>query len=502
MSLAAVLADAAARRPGHPAVVFGRETWTYRQLWLGARRYASVLSARGVTAGGTVALLLPNSPRFPMAYFGALALGATVVPVHGLLKAGEIEYVLRDCGADVLVCADELLGEGAAGAGRAGVPVLPVSGLDERAARVTPIERYVPRAPGDVAVVLYTSGTTGEPKGAMLTHAGLTMNITVTMLSPFRFGPDDVLLGALPLFHTFGQVCGMGVCFRAGATLVLMPSFSAAEAVRLLAAHRCTVFMGVPTMFLALLEAGPPAGGTLERAYSGGAALPVKVLEDFEAAFGCPIFEGYGMTETSPVIAYNQPGLPRRPGTVGLPVWGVEAEIARPEPEDRVEFAPSGEIGEIVVRGHNLMAGYLGRPAATAAAVVDGWFRTGDLGVKDEDGYLRLVDRKKDMLVRGGYNVYPREVEEVLARHPAVAQVAVIGVPDARYGEEVCAVVRTIDGVEAGPALGAAISAWSKERVAAYKYPRRVEFVDEFPVGPSGKVLKRELTARYERPAA
>jgi long-chain acyl-CoA synthetase len=331
----------------------------------------------------------------------------------------------------------------------------------------------------------------------MLTHLGLTMNVTVTMLSPFAFGPDDVLLGALPLFHTFGQICGMCVCFRAGATMVLMPAFDAARAVELMRAYDCTVFMGVPTMYLALLEVRASARPALDRAYSGGSALPVKVLEDFEEAFGCPIYEGYGLTETSPVVAYNQPGLPRRPGTVGLPVWGVEVEVARADLEDRVEPLPAGEVGEVVVRGHNLMAGYLNRPAATAEVKVDGWFRSGDLGVKDADGYLTIVDRKKDMVVRGGYNVYPREVEEVLMRHPAVAQVAVIGVPHPRYGEEVCAVVRAAPGADAVPSLAAEISSWSKDRMAAYKYPRRVEFTDEFPVGPSGKILKRELVERF-----
>ncbi|MFF4692155.1 long-chain fatty acid--CoA ligase [Streptomyces sp. NPDC001307] len=497
ISLAAVLAESAARRPGHPALVCGTEVLTYGELWLQARRFAAVLAEDGIGCGDTVALLLPNSPHFPMAYYGALALGATVVPVHTLLKADEIEYVLRDSGAGLLVCDDTLPGEGVEAAARAGVPLLAARRLDARARRAVPVADWVPRAPDDIAVVLYTSGTTGRPKGALLTHLGLILNITVSMVSPFAFGADDVLLGALPLSHTFGQICGMGVCFRAGATLVLMPAFEAAGAVGLMAEHRCTVFMGVPTMYLALLETGGPAGPSLRRAYSGGSALPVKVLKEFEREFGCPIYEGYGMTETSPVIAYNQPGLPRRPGTVGFPVWGVQAEIARADLEERVEFLPAGEVGEVVVRGHNVMAGYLGRPEATAAAVVDGWFRSGDLGVKDEDGCLTIVDRKKDMVLRGGYNVYPREVEEVLLRHPAVAQAAVIGVPDPRYGEEVCAVVRTVPGTAVGPELGAEISAWTKERLAAYKYPRRVEFVEAFPVGASGKVLKRELAALF-----
>ncbi|WP_327070799.1 long-chain-fatty-acid--CoA ligase [Kitasatospora sp. NBC_01302] len=503
LSLAAVLAEAAARRPEHPALVCGDRTYDYRTLWHRARQYAAALAAEGVRPGDRVALLIGNQVEFPLTYFGALALGAVVVPVNALLKAREIEYVLRDAGCPALVCAGPLLPEGRAAAAAAGVRLLTVdaapepgaSSLAELAERCEPVERLVPREPGDLALVLYTSGTTGHPKGAMLTHLNVTLNVTIGMESPFDLRAGDVLLGCLPLFHTFGQICGMATCFRAGATLVLMERFEAPRALALMAEHGCTVLMGVPTMLLGLLDAAeqdarrPP----LDRVFSGGSALPVPVLERFEEVFGCRIYEGYGLTETSPVVAYNQPAWPRRAGTVGRPIWGVEVEIARAGLEGRIELLPTGEVGEIVVRGHNVMAGYLGRPEATAEVLVDGWFRSGDLGVKDKDGCLSVVDRKKDMVLRGGYNVYPREVEEVLVRHPAVAEVAVIGVPHERHGEEVCAVVRTRPGAEPGPGLGAELIAWSKERLAAYKYPRMVEFVDAFPLGPSGKILKREL---------
>ncbi|WP_035804590.1 long-chain-fatty-acid--CoA ligase [Kitasatospora mediocidica] len=507
LSVAAVLAESAARRPDHPAVVLGDQQLTYAQLWFQARQYAAALAGHGLGPGDRIALLVPNALEFPRAYYGALAIGAVVVPVNTLLKADEIAYLLRDSGAKVLICAAPLLGEGRKGAEAAGVALLTVMAggeeagprLDAPDAQGLPLERYVPREPDDIAVILYTSGTTGQPKGAMLTQLNLTMNIGVSMLSPFDFRADDVLLGVLPLFHTFGQICGMGVCFRAGATLVLMPSFDAPRALDLMVAHRCTVFMGVPTMYIALLDAAArdPRRPVLDRAFSGGSALPVKILQDFERTFGCPIYEGYGLTETSPVVAYNQRAWPRRPGTVGRPVWGVDVEIARAELEGRIELLPAGEVGEIVVRGHNVMAGYLDRPEATAEVMVDGWFRSGDLGVKDADGYLSVVDRKKDMVLRGGYNVYPREIEEVLVHHPAVAQVAVIGLPDDRLGEEVCAVVLARPGLRPGTALGEEIVAWSRERLAAYKYPRRVEFVESLPLGPGGKVLKRELVARF-----
>ncbi|KDN87768.1 long-chain-fatty-acid--CoA ligase [Kitasatospora cheerisanensis] len=510
LSVAAILAESALRRPEHPAIVSGSRKITYRELWDGARRYAAVLRARGIGPDDKVALLLPSTPHFPLAYFGVLALGAVAVPVHALLRAEEIAYVLRDSGAAALICAAPLLAEGGRAAETVGTPLLtvmeeeaeagvPGRQLDVLAARSAPIDRQVPRDPADIALVLYTSGTTGRPKGALLTHLNVVMNVDTTMLSPFEFTADDVLLGCLPLFHTFGQICGMNTCFRAGATLVLMPRFDGPGALDLMVREGCTVFMGVPTMYTALLEAAgaDPRRPALDRAFSGGAALPVAVLDAFRETFGCPVLEGYGLTETSPVVAYNQKAWPLRPGTVGRPIWGVEVEIARAETADRIELLPAGETGEIVVRGHNVMAGYLNRPEATAEAVVDGWFRSGDLGVKDDAGYLTVVDRKKDVVLRGGYNVYPREVEDVLARHPAIAQAAVIGLPHPVHGEEVCAVVRARPGAAPGPELGAAITAWSRERMALYKYPRRVEFVDAFPLGPSGKVLKRELVARF-----
>jgi long-chain acyl-CoA synthetase len=289
----------------------------------------------------------------------------------------------------------------------------------------------------------------------------------------------------------------MNLSFRVGATVVMLPRFDGIEALRLLTEERCTIFMGVPTMYVALLAAAKRAAdvpAALRFGVSGGSSLPLTVLEEFEAAFGIPVYEGYGLTETSPVATFNQQDWPPKPGTIGRPIWGVDVEIARPEVERAVELLPTGELGELVVRGHNVMKGYLNRPEATAEVMVDGWFRTGDLGTKDADGYLTIVDRKKDMVLRGGYNVYPREVEEVLLRNPAIGQVAVIGVPDARLGEEVCAVVIPAEGVQVD---AAAIVAWSREALAAYKYPRRIEFVEEFPLGPSGKILKRELVARY-----
>ena len=506
LTIASILAESAARHPDRTAVVLGDLRLTYAQLWGHALQYAAVLREKGVGPGDKVAMLLPNTPHFPLTYFGTLALGAVAVPVHALLKAEEIQYVLEDSGAKALVCAAPLLGEGAKGAELAGIPVLAVMDggdatlerIDTAALSATPVEAMVAREPDDTAVILYTSGTTGTPKGAEITHLNVTMNVLASATYSFDITKEDVVLGCLPLFHTFGQTCCMNTAFFVGASVVMLPRFDGAQALELLEKEKCTIFMGVPTMYVGLLEAAKTSEHrpTLKSALSGGAALPVPVLEKFAEVFGTEVLEGYGLTETSPVATFNQVGFPPKPGTVGKAIWGVEVEVAKAELEDSIELLPTGELGEIVVRGHNVFKGYLNKPDATQAAIVDGWFRTGDLGTKDEDGYVSIVDRKKDMVIRGGYNIYPREVEEALLRHPAVGQVAVIGLPDPQYGEEVCAVV--VKDAAGGEVSEQELSAWAKTKLAAYKYPRRVIFTDAFPLGPSGKVLKRELVEQYK----
>jgi len=506
LTIASILAESAVRHADRTAVVLGDLRLTYAQLWAHSLQYAAVLREKGIGPGDKVAMLLPNTPHFPLTYFGTLALGAVAVPVHALLKAEEIQYVLEDSGAKALVCAAPLLGEGAKGAELAGIPVLAVMDggdatlerIDTAALSATPVEALVAREAEDTAVILYTSGTTGTPKGAEITHLNVTMNVLASATYSFDICADDVVLGCLPLFHTFGQTCCMNTAFFVGASVVMLPRFDGAQALELLVEESCTIFMGVPTMYVGLLEAAKTSQHrpTLKSALSGGAALPVPVLERFAEVFGTEVLEGYGLTETSPVATFNQIGFPPKPGTVGKAIWGVEVEVARAELDDSIELLPTGELGEIVVRGHNVFKGYLNKPEATRAAIVDGWFRTGDLGTKDEDGYVSIVDRKKDMVIRGGYNIYPREVEEALLRHPAVGQVAVIGLPDPQYGEEVCAVV-VLDPA-GGEVSEQELSAWAKTKLAAYKYPRRVMFTDAFPLGPSGKVLKRELVEQYK----
>jgi long-chain acyl-CoA synthetase len=509
-SVAAILAESAARFPDDVAVVVGDRRTTYAELWSQALAYAGALRARGVGEGSRVAMLVPNVEDFPRVYYATLALGAVVVPVHALLKRREIEYILRDSGASLLVCAAPLLGEGAAGAALAEVDVVSVLAppapddeqaagpdrLEALAASATPLTTYVPRHPFDTATILYTSGTTGQPKGAEGSHFALLEQVNTNLLSTFDMHHGDVLLGALPLFHTFGQTCTMNTGFRTGATIVMLPKFDGDAALAAMVEHHCGIFMGVPTMYMALLDAATrtDARPELRYAISGGASLPLAVLERFQDVFHAPVHEGYGLTETSPVATFNHVGRPPHPGTIGTPVWGVDVEIADPAVPDAIAFLPRGELGELVIRGHNLMNGYLDRPEDTDTAVVDGWFRTGDLGTKDDDGYLTIVDRTKDMIIRNGYNVYPRQVEEVLATHPDVAMAAVFGVPHDLHGQEIEAAVVLRAGATAAPEE---LVRFVSDQIAAYKYPRVVHLVDALPLGPSGKVLKRELVDRF-----
>ncbi|WP_433792110.1 long-chain-fatty-acid--CoA ligase [Actinoplanes sp. CA-252034] len=507
LSLATVLAEAARRYPEKVAIVDeagGRIP--YRELWAQTRSYAAGLKELGIGRGDTVAVMIPNVGDFPRVYYAALAVGARIVPVSLLLNAEEVGYVLADSGAKLLVTHSAFLQVGAAAAAATGTPLANVGPLpeglpqypprlDQISAGLEPVRTYVTVEAEDVAVILYTSGTTGKPKGALLTHLNLVMNAAVNVFDVHPLTGDDVVMGCLPLFHTFGQTVGMNATFRLGGTLVLLPRFTGEAAIELMIRENVTIFHGVPTMYIGLLEAAAKADSLpkLKLCVSGGASLPVAVLEKFAAAFGSTIWEGYGLSETSPTATTNQPSFGAKPGTVGHPIWGVEVEIARPEVPESIEFVPDGELGEIVIRGHNVFAGYLNRPEATAEALVDGWFRTGDLGVRDEQGFISIVDRTKDLIIRGGFNVYPREVEEVLARHPSIQQVAVIGVADETLGEEICAVVVLEDSGLTGDEL----IEWSKERLGKHKYPRQVRFTESLPLGPSMKVLKRELRKQY-----
>lgn len=506
-SIANILAESARRYPDKDALVLGETRLTYATVWTMARRYAAVLRADGIGPGSRVALLLPNIPHFAFAYYGALALGATVVPVHALLRAEEIAFTLIDSQCSALITAAPLLSEAAKGSEIAGVrlysvmdsdaDVSEVARIDLLAMQVDPINELVQRDPQDEAVILYTSGTTGKPKGAVLTHDNILWNAQVIAFDTVGLQHDDVLIGVLPLFHSFGQTVVLNGGFRVGATIALMPRFDGPAALELMNTEAVTVFAGVPTMYMALLAAAAEASAIpqLRLAASGGAAIPVAVIEKVKDVFGVDIYEGYGLSETSPVATFNQAVFGRKSGSIGCSIWGVDVAIADAEKEGVIEFLPPNTPGEIVIRGHNIFQGYLNQPDATAAVLVDGWFRTGDIGTVDESGFFFIVDRKKDLIIRGGFNVYPREVEEVMSQHPAVAQVAVVGLPDDHYGEEIAAAVvlaheQTVEPDE--------LITWTQERVGKHKYPRSVVIRDSLPMGPSGKVLKRVIVEEWD----
>jgi long-chain acyl-CoA synthetase len=491
VNLALNLVEATNMYPTRPAVRLDDFLLTYQELDERSAQVAALLAERGVERGDRVALMLPNVPQFPMLYYGVLRAGAVVVPMNPLLKAREIQYYLEDSGTRLLFAWEAAAAEAAKGAEAAGsgfVRVAPAA-FDRLLGEQAAMTGMASRSDDDTAVILYTSGTTGRPKGAELTHANLRRNAAVSATTLFGLEPEDVVMGCLPLFHSFGQTCGLNAAVGSGACLTLVPRFDPARALAVIQRDRVTVFEGVPTMYAALLN-HPRRGefdvGSLRLCVSGGAALPVEVLRGFEDAFGCVILEGYGLSETSPVASFNHPDRQRKPGSIGTPIQGVELRLVGSLGED----VPGGEVGEIAIRGHNLMRGYWGREEATREAIPDGWFRSGDLARQDDDGYFFIVDRKKDLIIRGGYNVYPREVEEVLYEHPAVAEAAVVGLPHPTYGEEVGAAVVLKPGAEATPAE---LRAFCRERMAAYKYPRQVWLEAALPKTASGKLLRREV---------
>ncbi|WP_442814121.1 long-chain-fatty-acid--CoA ligase [Streptomyces sp. NBC_01761] len=486
VNLADLLSRTAVTHGTRIAVELGDRSLTYNELDTLAGRVAALLTARGVTPGDRIAVMLPNLLEFPALYYGTLRAGAVVVPMNPLFKEREIAHYLRDSGAVLLFAFTPVAEEAAAGAEGTSavvVPIGPGSLTDLLAAHPDPAPAAI-RDEHDTAVILYTSGTTGTPKGAELTHANLVRNSEITK-SLFRLSPEDILLGCLPLFHTFGQTCAMNAAVTAGARLTLMPRFDPALALQTIQQRQVTVFQGVPTMYAAMLGAHAQQPGTydassLRLCASGGASLPVEVLHGFEAAFDCPVLEGFGMSETSPVASFNHPDRPRKAGSIGTPIEGVELCL----------IDEKDGVGELCVRGHNVMKGYWGRPEATAETILDGWLRTGDLATVDEDGYYFIVDRKKDLIIRGGFNVYPREIEEVLYEHPAVAEAAVIGIPHPALGQEVAAAVALLPGAQATPDD---LREFVRAQVAPYKYPREVWLLDALPKGATGKILKREI---------
>jgi long-chain acyl-CoA synthetase len=490
VNVADALAHAATAYADRPAVKLDDAQLSYAQLDTASQHIAGLLAARGIGPGDRVGIMLPNVPHWGILYYGVLRAGAVAVPMNPLLKEREVAYYLSDSGAGLLFAWHGFGAEARAGAKLADAEAVLIDPAEFLGllGSAEPVGGVVDRAGDDTAVILYTSGTTGQPKGAELTHDNLMRNVEVGR-ALLDASPDDVVFGGLPLFHVFGQTCGLNASVAAGACLTLLPRFDPTKTLEILQRDKVTIFQGVPTMYVALVNHPDRADydlSSLRVCASGGAAMPVEVMTAFEKEFGCVVLEGYGLSETSPVASFNVPDR-RRPGSIGFPVSGVEFRIV----DDADKDVPEGEPGEIVIRGHNVMKGYWGKPEATAAAIKDGWFHTGDVARCDEDGFYFIVDRKKDMIIRGGYNIYPREIEEVLYEHPAVAEAAVIGMKHAELGEEVAAVVALKPGAEA---TADELRDYVKGKVAAYKYPRRLELVASLPKGPTGKILKREIT--------
>jgi long-chain acyl-CoA synthetase len=489
LNLASIVAESAERSPQAPAIRLGDFELSYAELDDASARLATLLREKGVQPGDRVGVMLPNVPQFPVAYYGVLRAGATVVPMNVLLKRREIAFYLEDSGARLLLAWHGFAEE--AGAAEAGAELIEIepNAFSAALAEQEPTPGLADTAEGDTAVILYTSGTTGKPKGAELTHANLAKNAEISSRTTCEIAGGDVVLGALPLFHSFGQTVGMNASLRVGACLTLVPKFDPGEALATMQRDEVTHFYGVPTMFGALLhhpERESYDTSSLRTCITGGASMPVEVLRGFEAAFGCVVLEGYGLSETSPVACSNHPDRERKPGSIGTPIEGVEMRVVDADDNPVAQ----GEVGEIVIRGHNIMKGYWQRPEATEEAMRGGWFHSGDMARVDKDGYFYIVDRKKDLIIRGGYNVYPREVEEVLYEHPKVREAAVVGVPHDEWGEEIGAAVVLHEGEELSPEE---VSSYVKERIAAYKYPRVVWFLDDLPKGPTGKILKREI---------
>ncbi len=517
LNLSTLLEDSARTHPDRDAVVLGTTRLTYAQVEAAANRVANLLVDRGIWPGDKVAISCPNVPYFPIVYYGILKAGAVVVPLNILLKSREIAYHLADSGAKAYFCFEGDAGLPMGAEGHAGFSETPgcehfflvtagpkaespIEGAETMGAALQGTATTfdsIATSGDDPAVLLYTSGTTGQAKGAELSHANLVLNaLACNRLLENRPALDTHLL-VLPLFHSFGATVQMNAGFSTASTLVLLPRFDARQAVSLMRQENITFFAGVPTMWWGLLQALTDdvdverIARNLRVGVSGGASLPAELIKQVRERLGVQVLEGYGLSETSPVVTFSDPAREPRPGSIGVPIWGVEVKLVTPDWSEVKDDGTGSAIGEIAVKGHNVMKGYHGRPEATTDAIRDGWFRTGDLARRDEDGFYYIVDRAKDLIIRGGFNVYPREIEEVLMTHPAISLAAVVGVPHESHGEESKAFVILDRGAEARPDE---LIAWGREQMASYKYPRIVEIVQTLPMTSTGKILKRELT--------
>jgi len=500
MNISNLLIESTARRPEHPAIRFLERTITYEELNRQVDRLSYGLVHAGLNPRDVCVLMMPNSIDWAIVYYALAKVGAVVLPVNFLYRKGELEHIFKDSGARAFIGHKDYLEHP-----RQVMEHLPK--MDLRIAQdVSPGQGFIPldelfaedeifppcqTRDDDTWAIIYTSGTTGHPKGAMLTHYNLANN-AMTVADMRSTDPNDVVFGVLPLFHIYGQTSVFNASIYLGLTIRLWSHFKAEELLSAIEEEENSILIAVPTIFNRLSELADvrsPRRSGLRFCVSGGASLPVEVLRRFENCFQTTIYEGYGLTECSPVCVENPFGRPTRPGSIGLAIPGFEARIVNDQDED----VSIGAVGELIVRGPGVMKGYLNQPVATAETLRGGWLHTGDLASMDEDRYIYIVDRKKEMIIRGGYNVYPREIEEILYTHPDVVEAAVVGVPHLDLGEEVAAVVVLRQGACATPEE---LSHFVKERVAPYKYPRRIQLAKELPKSHTGKILKRAI--RFE----
>jgi long-chain acyl-CoA synthetase len=503
LNLAVILEESTKKNPDKVALIFDDFKLTYAQLNAAANQVANALVGAGIKPGDRVGMMLPNVPQFPIIYFGILKAGGIVVPMNVLLKGREVAYYLSDSEASAFFYWDMFAADALAGAKEASsvkklvqvgiAPAEAPEGVEDIFAfngKQKPTFDTVATDADNTCLIIYTSGTTGQPKGAELSNLNL-FECCHLSTHVFTFDENDVIMAVLPMFHSFGLSNVVNGGIHGGITMTLMPRFDADKCLEIIQRDKVTLFLGVPTMYFAMLN--HPERSTydlksLRLCVSGGASIPGEVIKAWEQATGTKILEGYGLSETSPTATFNQLETGQKVGSIGKPVWGVQVKIF----DEQDQEVPQGERGEIVIKGHNIMNGYWRRPEATAEAIKNGWFHSGDIGYIDDEGFIFIVDRKKEMIIRGGFNVYPREIEEVIYMHPMVAEAAVIGVPDEKFGEEIHAVVAPKPGEIIDPAE---LIAFVKERVAAYKYPRTVDIVKELPKGPTGKIMKREIKA-------
>ena len=501
-NLATILRESARSHPDKHAIRSEDGDLSYAELDHASDVVAGNLAASGISPGDAVGLQLPNIPAFAVALYGIIKAGAVAVPMNVLNKGPEVGFFLTDSRAQAMITADECAEEGVRGAELAGVSAVFVVGeydAGKAHTRPRPFTELLapfegraplePRDPGAAAILLYTSGTTGKPKGVELTHFQLFMNAQAHV-EGFEMSNETTVIAVMPLFHALGLSGILNATVRTGGTVVLVKRFDPLKVLEAIEQHRATLLHGVPTMYHALLNHPKAADfdtASLQICGSAGAPIAAELLDQFEKQFDVVILEAYGLTESGPVATFNRRHN-RKPYSIGTPIWGVEVEVW----DEKHNLLPPGRdhIGELVIRGHNTMGGYLNNAQATEEAYAGGWLHTGDLGYRDEDGFFFIVDRMKELIIRGGYNVYPREVEEVLYTHPAVDEVAVVGVPDERLGEEVKAFVSAKPGVEVSEQE---LIDFAKARVAAYKYPRSIVLIRALPKSATGKILKKEL---------